>query len=180
MVKVEKLNISFEAILLRISKNILNFELRDRFRSKKHGINFLKNIQFFFRFWSVNVKVPWTFFTIRSKALLRPDSNVLRRSRSFSVTTDHRSWAFLNVSWAFSTVCDLLRSKKLRNGHETFRNGQGRWTFSIVHKMSRTFRDVGQSETFILYKMNKSETYSKSRSLSHFKNEIVSVSYLSL
>ena len=66
-----------------------------------------------FCFWNVNVTVPWTFSTIRSKALLHSDSNVPRRSWPFTVLDrlHERLWAFSAVLWAFLIDCDLLRRR---------------------------------------------------------------------
>jgi hypothetical protein len=69
-------------------------------------------------------------------ALLRSDSNVPRR---FGVT--------INISRAFSTVCDFFKTK---NDHEKFRN------FHAVHdERSETFALI----TFTLRKRNLSLTY---------------------
>ncbi len=56
-----------------------------------------ENIQMFFRFWSLNVVVSWTFPTIRVRALLRSGSNFHRRpiymKHSETVQTgQERSW----------------------------------------------------------------------------------------
>ncbi len=71
-------------------------------------------LQCFFRFWRVSVTVPWPFSTFRSKALLRSDSIVPRRSwpytvpdRSLFLTVPDRFWAFPSVFfrlWAFTIV----------------------------------------------------------------------------
>ena len=64
-------------------------------------------IQWFFRFWSVNLNFfDYLFLTVH-------------RSWPFA-------WAFSTVPWALSTVCDLFKN---RITHETFRNGQEPWTF---------------------------------------------------
>ncbi len=123
-------------------------------------------VQCFFRFWNVNVNVPWTFSTIRSKALLRYDSNVPKRSWPFNVPD--RS-PFLTVtksvperSWAFAERSGTLRNAQersgrvmvtVRNGHGNGQerwtvNGQGRWTVMNDH----TLQD------------KRSETFAKSRS----------------
>jgi len=115
-------------------------------------------LQCFFRFWNVDVNVPWTFSTIRSKELLRYDSNVSKRSWPFNVPD--RS-PFLTVT---ITVPDRYHDRSLpflsvldrsANGQErpgtvmvTVRNGHGnaqeRWTVW----------DVERYATIILYKTN--------------------------
>ncbi len=93
------------------------------------GLNMYKlSIQRCFRFWNVSVNAPWTFSTIRSKALLRYDSNVPRRSWPFNVPD--RS-PFLTVimtvtmtdpdrSWLFLTVLDC--PERFRPFNERFRS----------------------------------------------------------
>jgi len=51
----------------------------------------IKHVTVIFPFWSVSMNAPWTFLTIRSKALLRPGSNIPERSMS---VFDHL-WPFL-------------------------------------------------------------------------------------
>ena len=91
-------------------------------------------LQWFFRFWSVNVNVfDYSFLTVH-------------------LTTVHRSWPFV---WTFHDrtfhVWPVKEPKKLRNDHETFMNGQKRLDFQ---ERQRTLRDERRFETFMLHIMN--------------------------
>ncbi len=77
-------------------------------------INIISIIQWFFRFWSVNVNVPCALST------------------AFRL---ERSWTF---ALRFSTVYDLSKTRK---SHETFRNGQECGTFSNGKKRPGTVND---------------------------------------
>ena len=79
----------------------------------------------------------WKFSTIRSKALLRPDSNVSRSP--FAWTFNERFRPFVTFVWP----------EKIRNvGRSgTHRNGQGRWGSGRNVERSGT-------EMFILLKIN--------------------------
>ena len=111
----------------------------------KEPLKMLK-LQCFFRLWTVNVKVPWIFSAICSNALLHTASKVPRCSQAFSVTAFHRSWLFHERLWTFYERFQPIHERfgpcvtflwpiKLRNGNETFKNGQERWTFRNVGRL---------------------------------------------
>jgi hypothetical protein len=56
-------------------------------------------------FWNKNMSIPYTFFIVRSKALLRSDSNVASRSslqpftgQDFSTSCTSRTWHVSGLS----------------------------------------------------------------------------------
>ena len=80
-------------------------------------------IQLFRYSWSFNFETwTWKFSTIRSEALLRSNSNVSRRSALQPFTVPD------SLLERFREFATFLRPETLRYGHETFRNGQKRWT----------------------------------------------------
>ena len=107
------------------------------------------------------VNVPWTFSTIRSKALLRYDSNVPRRSWPFNVPDrspfltvtmtvldryHDRSWPFLTVpdrSWPFLTVSE--RSWPFLSVLDRF------WAFLTVSERFRPFYERFRSFWTVLW-----------------------------
>ncbi len=120
----------------------------------------------------------WTFTTIRSKAFLR--------SRPFSLTTVHRSWlfvwAFLNVSWTFSTVWDLFMARKAHERSETFMKESEKnrpWTFrngersGTLNGLKRLQNHVYGTLTFKFQKRKKQWFFSKLSLLFLEKSEIL-------
>ncbi len=58
------------------------------------------------------------------------------RKKDLKIFSTIRSKVFLtvwmNFPWTFSTICGLF---KVRNGHETFGNRQGRWKLVITKRL---------------------------------------------
>ncbi len=90
----------------------------------------------------------WIFFFLYRESL---SDTLASKSNAFSTELCHlRSpmsyatyeWRF--KFWTFHERFRPFRPEKLRNGHETFRNGNEYWIP----------RNVGRSETFILYMIN--------------------------
>jgi hypothetical protein len=97
---------------------------------------------------SLNVETwTWTLSSFRSKALLRPGSNVPRRSWPFTVLDRLHDcfWPFLNVPWAFSAVYE--RSDRLRSFYD-------QKSSETIMKRPETVMNDELSKTFILYKIN--------------------------
>ena len=97
---------------------------------KNNGVFSYFFLKWFFRFWTVNVTVPWKFSAFRSKALLLAGSNVLRRSVLQPFIVLERSMSVPELKMCFRPFVIFLRPKSTETALKRS------WTVFILYKMN--------------------------------------------